>query len=115
MDLRVLMQSLDKQSQQNLASACETSRGHLKNLMYRCKPCHPELASAIERETTRLFGQHRMVSRWDLIPEKWHLIWPELVGLPGVPACPPVTGCLVGNTNEAATEAANDATQAQRA
>ena len=28
------------------------------------------------------------VRRWDLRPEDWHLIWPELIGSEGAPAVP---------------------------
>lgn len=28
------------------------------------------------------------VMRWDLRPDDWHRIWPELVGLAGAPAIP---------------------------
>lgn len=28
------------------------------------------------------------VRRWDLRPDDWYLIWPELVGLDGAPAVP---------------------------
>lgn len=28
------------------------------------------------------------VRRWDLRPDDWHLIWPELVGVDGAPAAP---------------------------
>jgi len=26
------------------------------------------------------------VRRWDLRPDDWHLIWPELIGMDGAPA-----------------------------
>jgi DNA-binding transcriptional regulator YdaS (Cro superfamily) len=39
----------------------------------------PEYAVAIERETGGA------VSRWDLRPSDWHLIWPELIGKKGAP------------------------------
>lgn len=29
--------------------------------------------------------------RWDLCPNKWHLIWPEFIGKRGAPAVPKVT------------------------
>lgn len=28
------------------------------------------------------------VRRWDLRPDDWHLIWPELIGTEGAPALP---------------------------
>jgi DNA-binding transcriptional regulator YdaS (Cro superfamily) len=36
-------------------------------------------AAAIEKATDR------RVMRWDLRPNDWHLIWPELVGIDGAP------------------------------
>ena len=30
----------------------------------------------------------RAVMRWDLRPDDWHRIWPELVGAEGAPAVP---------------------------
>ena len=39
------------------------------------------------------------VRRWDLRPDDWHLIWPELVGTDGAPAVP------VSSATAAATEA----------
>ena len=30
----------------------------------------------------------RAVMRWDLRPDDWHRIWPELIGQPGAPAIP---------------------------
>lgn len=38
-----------------------------------------EHCPAIERAT------QRAVMRWDLRPDDWHLIWPELVGSKGAP------------------------------
>lgn len=42
----------------------------------------PAMASAIERETAGA------VRRWDLRPDDWHRIWPELIGAAGAPAIP---------------------------
>ena len=30
------------------------------------------------------------VRRWDLRPDDWHVIWPELVGLEGAPGVPAI-------------------------
>ena len=40
----------------------------------------PQNAVAIERAT------HGQVMRWDLRPNDWHLIWPELTTRPDAPA-----------------------------
>lgn len=55
-----------------MASACDTTLGHLKNVGYGYRPCAAELAVRIERHTA---GQ---VSRRDLRPSDWQDIWPEL-------------------------------------
>jgi len=39
----------------------------------------PELCVLIEADTGRA------VMRWDLRPEDWHRIWPELIGSAGAP------------------------------
>jgi DNA-binding transcriptional regulator YdaS (Cro superfamily) len=31
------------------------------------------------------------VKRWEIWPENWHLIWPELIGTKGAPAIPETT------------------------
>ena len=43
----------------------------------------PELCVAIELATDR------EVRRWDLRPEDWHRIWPELIGAEGAPKVEP--------------------------
>jgi DNA-binding transcriptional regulator YdaS (Cro superfamily) len=42
----------------------------------------PENCVSIEQATS---GQ---VRRWDLRPDDWHLIWPELIGTEGAPTVP---------------------------
>ena len=42
----------------------------------------PENSTAIEAKTDRA------VMRWDLRPEDWHRIWPELIGMSGAPSVP---------------------------
>jgi len=41
-----------------------------------------EHCAAIEAATARA------VMRWDLRPDDWWRIWPELIGTPGAPAVP---------------------------
>lgn len=33
------------------------------------------------------------VRRWEMRPDDWYRIWPELVGQPGAPAVPVESGC----------------------
>lgn len=42
----------------------------------------PQHCVTIERET------FQAVRRWDLRPDDWHRIWPELVGAEGAPPAP---------------------------
>lgn len=42
----------------------------------------PEYCVAIEKATDGA------VRRWDLYPDDWHRIWPELIGIEGAPQIP---------------------------
>lgn len=44
----------------------------------------PELCVRLERASSLV------VRRWDLRPDDWFLIWPELIGAEGAPAVPGV-------------------------
>lgn len=81
MDLKPYLQSMPRRQRDDLATACETTRGHLTNVSYG-KACSALLASLLERHTA---GK---VMRWDMRPADWHLIWPELIGRPGAPEVP---------------------------
>ena len=56
-----------------LAEKSETSVGHLQNVAYGYRPCSPEMAVLLERNT------NNAVTRRDLRPADWQAIWPELV------------------------------------
>jgi DNA-binding transcriptional regulator YdaS (Cro superfamily) len=59
----------------------------------------PEHAASLERA-----GGYR-VRRWELFPQDWHRIWPELIGAEGAPEVPePVTqpGALDAEVRDAA-------------
>jgi DNA-binding transcriptional regulator YdaS (Cro superfamily) len=72
-DLKTFMAGLaDNAAREAFAKDCGTTLGHLKNVMYGYKPCGPELAVSIERESGRA------VTRRELRPEDWERIWPEL-------------------------------------
>jgi len=43
---------------------------------------------AVERCTAIEQATDRAVMRWDLRPDDWHRIWPELIGQQGAPAVP---------------------------
>lgn len=59
-----------------------TTVGHLNNVVYGTRVPSAALARQIAIKT------RREVPEWQLRPEDWHLIWPELVGAEGAPAIP---------------------------
>lgn len=65
-----------------LAAELKISRVYLSQLASRQdgRVPGPELCVLIERATGR------RVMRWNLRPDDWHLIWPELIGTEGAPA-----------------------------
>ena len=73
MDLKTYLSAKTPEEREAFATVCGTSRGHLQNVMYGQRPCAPELAVVIERESDRI------VKRPDLRPDDWQAIWPELV------------------------------------
>ena len=73
MDLRTYIKSLpDEPAREAFATRCETSIGHIRNVMYLLRPCGTELAVHIERESGR------RVTRKELRPD-WGKHWPELL------------------------------------
>lgn len=72
MNLRIFYSRLTIPERDAFAARCESTRGVLQNIMYGVRPCNPELAVLIERESA---GQ---VTRRELRPSDWHRIWPEL-------------------------------------
>jgi DNA-binding transcriptional regulator YdaS (Cro superfamily) len=71
-DLKTYLTKLDVAKRDELATACGTTLGHLQNIYYGLRTCAPGLATAIEQAT------EGAVTRRDLRPDDWHLIWPEL-------------------------------------
>ena len=82
MELKPYLKQLTDEQVEKLAASCETSAGHLSNVGYGYKSCSPALAVAIERESGCA------VRRWELRPQDWFAIWPELVGTKGAPKAP---------------------------
>ncbi|MDZ7892358.1 MAG: YdaS family helix-turn-helix protein [Rhodoferax sp.] len=81
MDLKKFITPLSKAERELFASQCETTKGHLQNVMYGIKPCATNLAVLIERESG---GK---VRRWELRSD-WFRHWPELIGKEGAPEVP---------------------------
>jgi len=82
MDLKSFLSPLNAEARDEFAIRCETSRGHLQNVMYGVRPCATDLAVAIERES------RQAVRRWELRTTDWHKHWPELIGADGAPPVP---------------------------
>ena len=72
MELINHLKKLSVSDRATLADKSETSVGHLQNVAYGYRPCSPELAVLLERNTFNL------VTRQDLRPDDWQKIWPEL-------------------------------------
>jgi DNA-binding transcriptional regulator YdaS (Cro superfamily) len=68
--------------QRELARSMRMAEAYLWQIANDKRPAAPELCVAIEQATDRA------VRRWDLRPEDWHRIWPELIGADGAPVAP---------------------------
>lgn len=73
MELKTFIKSLDADRFADFAAECETTPGHIRNVMYGYRPCSPELAVLIEAKS------RKTVTRQELRPDDWQRIWPELV------------------------------------
>ena len=84
MTLREYLDSLPRGGLATLAAAVERSTVYVLQLAARQdgRAAAPELAVRIEQATG---GQ---VKRWDLRPDDWHRIWPELIAADGAPKVP---------------------------
>lgn len=65
-----------------LASSLGVKQQHVWNWLNRPSGVPVEHCAAIERATSGA------VRRWDLRPDDWHRIWPELIATPGAPEAP---------------------------
>ena len=84
MDLRSYTETLPHGGVAAFAAKLGIERTYLSQLSARQngREPSPELCVAIER------ASDMQVRRWDLKPNNWHLIWPELIGTDGAPAVP---------------------------
>lgn len=82
--MNALEQAVDRLGgQAALAAAVGVKQQHVWNWLKRGTGTVPtDHCAAIERATDRA------VMRWDLRPDDWWRIWPELIGQPGAPAIP---------------------------
>lgn len=84
--LKTFLTPMTTDERDEFAKKCETTRGHLQNVMYGLKSCATDLAVHIDRES------NGAVRRWELRPDDWHKHWPELIGIKDAPTIPsPVT------------------------
>lgn len=72
MKLTDYLKQIDRAARDAFAVSCKTSLGHLRNVAYGCRRCGPELAALVELHSQ---GQ---VTRRELCPDNWRLVWPEL-------------------------------------
>lgn len=72
MKLNDYLKQLDHAARDAFAASCETSFGHLRNVAYGYRRCGAELAALVELHSQ---GQ---VTRRELCPDNWRLVWPEL-------------------------------------
>lgn len=71
--------------QAKLAALLNVKAPTVNQWVKRVRPIPLDRCALIERVT------NGAVRRWDLRPDDWHLIWPELVGTEGAPAIPQTT------------------------
>jgi DNA-binding transcriptional regulator YdaS (Cro superfamily) len=72
MELKTYLAGLDVAAREAFATACGTTAGHMRNVMYGQKRCATDLAVRIERQS------RGAVTRREL-REDWPDHWPELV------------------------------------
>jgi DNA-binding transcriptional regulator YdaS (Cro superfamily) len=88
MDLKAFLASLPRGGSSSFAREVGISPIYLSQLAARQdgREAKPELCVVIERKSGW------QVRRWDLRPEDWRRIWPELIEAPGAPpAAEPAT------------------------
>lgn len=81
MDLHQFFNEPDAPSMVDFAKTCDCSEGQLRQWRHRYAGRRPEPANCVVIEN----ASAGKVRRWDLRPDDWHLIWPELVGTRGAP------------------------------
>lgn len=78
--LKAHLKSLGTSRQKVFASSASTTVGYLRKVISTNGAIGPALAMRLESASSGA------VMRWDLRPDDWHLIWPELVGTEGAPS-----------------------------
>ena len=80
--LKAHLKTLGPARQKVFACSASTSVGYLRKVMSTNGAIGPALAMRLESASSG------SIRRWDLRPDDWHLIWPELVGTEGAPPAP---------------------------
>lgn len=79
MELRAYLKRFTPEERADFALRVGATIGHLNNAAYGSRRPSAALARQIAIATAR------EVAEWDLRPDDWHLIWPELEQLPHAP------------------------------
>lgn len=67
---------------QAVAKAAGMAPAFLSQIANGVRPCPAEWGAELERQC------EANVRRWELRPDDWHRIWPELIGSEGAPDVP---------------------------
>ena len=84
MKLSAYIKRFSPQERAAFAFRVGTTLGHFNNVAYEQRVASAAMARQIALASS---GE---VREWELRPEDWHLIWPELIGTEGAPAVPAV-------------------------
>jgi DNA-binding transcriptional regulator YdaS (Cro superfamily) len=74
--------AMTKDERAAFAKRVGTTVGHLNNFCYGYTKLAPDVCVSIEQASDGI------VMRWDLRPDDWFRIWPELIGTKGAPEVP---------------------------
>jgi hypothetical protein len=80
MKLAAYLKRFSPEGRADFALSVGTTIGHLNNVAYEQRTASAALARCIADMT------RREVAEWELRPNDWRLIWPELAALPGAPS-----------------------------
>lgn len=79
MQLLSYLKNLDPDERERLAEECQTTWGHLRNVMYGLAPCSPVLAARLELHSQGAVTRPELAEH---LRDDWRELWPELAGKP---------------------------------